>query len=175
MEPNAPSHPISLIHSKQRKIAYYKDVTFKRCYSIISGQDCGWKDVQLKHQPYIQVGRNLMRLTLPLLAHLHGWSRFEGSGYHPYLGYTMLKKPKRFITSSCIIVRSIQVTPLTFLLSITMLLQHCPTKLTLTTCSSPLVQLYRWKEDNFRQSIWDQTKVLWRTCWGTHWEPIENL
>jgi hypothetical protein len=65
MELSAHGHQISLIHSKQRKMAYYKDVTFKRCYAIISGQVCAWKDVQLKQQPYIQIGRNLMRLTPP--------------------------------------------------------------------------------------------------------------
>ncbi len=36
----------------------------------------------------------------------------------------------------------------------------------------PLAHLYKWKEDNFWQSIhiWDKSKVLWRTCWGTYWE-----
>jgi hypothetical protein len=34
------------------------------------------------------------------------------------------------------------------------------------------------KEDNICQNIWDKSEVLWRTCWGTHWELgeyIENL
>ncbi len=40
--------------------------------------------------------------------------------------------------------------------------------------SCTLAQLYRWKEDNICQSIWDKSEVLWRTCWGTHWEPGKN-
>jgi len=36
--------------------------------------------------------------------------------------------------------------------------------------SSHLANLNRWKEDNIWQSIWDQSEVLWKTCWGTHWE-----
>jgi hypothetical protein len=38
----------------------------------------------------------------------------------------------------------------------------------------PLAQLYRWKEDNICQSIWDKSGVLWRTCWGTHCELGEH-
>ncbi len=38
--------------------------------------------------------------------------------------------------------------------------------------SSPLAQLYRWKEDYMCQSIWDKNEVLWRTCWGTYWEHV---
>jgi hypothetical protein len=44
--------------------------------------------------------------------------------------------------------------------------------------SWPLAQVYRWKEDNICQSIWDKSGVIRRTCWGTHWELgeyIENL
>jgi hypothetical protein len=44
--------------------------------------------------------------------------------------------------------------------------------------SFPLAYLYRWKDDNICQSIGDKSAVLWRTCWGTHWElgeHIENL
>jgi hypothetical protein len=28
------------------------------------------------------------------------------------------------------------------------------------------------KEDNICQSMWDKSGVLWRTWWGTQWEPI---
>jgi len=31
------------------------------------------------------------------------------------------------------------------------------------------------KEDNICQSIWDKSEVLWRTCWGTHWELVEHI
>jgi hypothetical protein len=41
--------------------------------------------------------------------------------------------------------------------------------------SSHLAYLHRWKEDNTCQSIWDKSEVLWRTCWGTYWEPVGNL
>jgi hypothetical protein len=37
-----------------------------------------------------------------------------------------------------------------------------------------LAQVYGWKEDNICQSIWDKSEVLWRTCWGTHWELIKG-
>jgi hypothetical protein len=30
------------------------------------------------------------------------------------------------------------------------------------------------KEDNICQSMWDKSEVLWRICWGTHWEPKGN-
>jgi hypothetical protein len=40
----------------------------------------------------------------------------------------------------------------------------------------PLWPTYKgWKEDNICQSIWDKSEVLWRTCWGTYWEPVGNL
>jgi hypothetical protein len=35
--------------------------------------------------------------------------------------------------------------------------------------------LYRWKEDNICQSIWDESEVLRRTCWGMHWELGEHI
>jgi len=38
----------------------------------------------------------------------------------------------------------------------------------------PFAHLYRWKEDNIFPSTWDQSEVLWRTCWGTHWKPDVN-
>ncbi len=38
----------------------------------------------------------------------------------------------------------------------------------------PLAQLYRMKEDNFGQSIWDKSVVLLGTSWGTHWELDGN-
>jgi hypothetical protein len=44
--------------------------------------------------------------------------------------------------------------------------------------SFPFAHLYRWKEDNICQSIGGKSEVLWRTCWGIHWEfgeHIENL
>jgi hypothetical protein len=41
--------------------------------------------------------------------------------------------------------------------------------------SSPLAHLYRWKEGNICQNIWDKSEVIWRTCWGTYWESHENL
>jgi hypothetical protein len=42
--------------------------------------------------------------------------------------------------------------------------------------SSPLARLHRWKENNICQSIWVKNEVfIWRTCWGTYWEPIRNL
>jgi hypothetical protein len=48
--------------------------------------------------------------------------------------------------------------------------------------SSPLAQLYRWKEDNNCQSIWDKSEVLWRTSWehvknmmGNYWELKGNM
>ncbi len=78
MEPSAPSHQISLTHSKQRKNVYYNDITFKRCYAIISGQVCGWKDVQLKHQPYIQVGKKFDEINSPF--------------WHIYMGDLDLRK-----------------------------------------------------------------------------------
>jgi hypothetical protein len=31
------------------------------------------------------------------------------------------------------------------------------------------------KEDNICQSIWHKSEVLWRTCWGTHWELGEHI
>jgi hypothetical protein len=31
------------------------------------------------------------------------------------------------------------------------------------------------KEDNICQTIWDKSEVLWRTCWGTHWEFKGNI
>jgi hypothetical protein len=49
---------------------------------------------------------------------------------------------------------------------------------------SPLAQLYRWKEDNICQSIWDEIEHVGEhigNILGTHWElkrntvvPIEN-
>jgi hypothetical protein len=36
------------------------------------------------------------------------------------------------------------------------------------------VQLFRMKEDNFGQSIWDKSVVLLGTSWGTHWELDGN-
>ncbi len=41
--------------------------------------------------------------------------------------------------------------------------------------SSPLAHLYRGKEDNICQNIWDKSDVLWKTRWGTHWELGGNL
>ncbi len=38
--------------------------------------------------------------------------------------------------------------------------------------SSPWACLYRWKENNICQSIWDKGEVL---KWRTYWEPIRNL
>ncbi len=38
----------------------------------------------------------------------------------------------------------------------------------------PLAHLYRWKEDNICQSIWYKSEVLWKPCWGTHWEPRKS-
>jgi hypothetical protein len=34
----------------------------------------------------------------------------------------------------------------------------------------PLAHLYRWKEDNICQGLWEQSELLSRTCWETHWE-----
>jgi hypothetical protein len=34
------------------------------------------------------------------------------------------------------------------------------------------------RRTTFAKSIWDKNDMLWRTCWGTHWElgeHIENL
>jgi len=42
--------------------------------------------------------------------------------------------------------------------------------------SSPSARLYRWKENNICQSIWDESELLiWRTCWGTHCELGEHI
>jgi hypothetical protein len=29
-------------------------------------------------------------------------------------------------------------------------------------------------EEQQAKTIRDKSEVLWRTCWGTNWEPIEN-
>jgi hypothetical protein len=31
------------------------------------------------------------------------------------------------------------------------------------------------KRTTFAQNIWDKSGVLWRTCWGTHWELEWNI
>jgi hypothetical protein len=42
-------------------------------------------------------------------------------------------------------------------------------------CSaSHLAHLYRWEEENFRQTIWDKSEVLLGTPLGTHWELEEH-
>ncbi len=41
--------------------------------------------------------------------------------------------------------------------------------------SSPLAMLYRWKENNICQSIWDEGEMLLGTLWGTCqdlWNPL---
>jgi hypothetical protein len=40
--------------------------------------------------------------------------------------------------------------------------------------SSPLAHLHRWKDNNICHP-WDESEVLWRTCWGTHWELEEHI
>jgi hypothetical protein len=40
--------------------------------------------------------------------------------------------------------------------------------------SSPSDHLYRWKVDNICLSNWHKNEGLWRTCWGTYWEPDRN-
>ncbi len=38
----------------------------------------------------------------------------------------------------------------------------------------PLAQVYRWKEENICQSIWDKSEVLWRT-WKKEFDTIFGL
>ncbi len=40
---------------------------------------------------------------------------------------------------------------------------------------APPAQVYRWKEDNICQSIWDKSEVLWRKYWEHDGKPQGNI